>query len=40
VTDSYDSETPVTYLSQEKQEKFQTEYTESILEKILQEKFS
>lgn len=40
VTDSYDSETPVTYLSQEKQEKFQTEYSKSKLEKILQERFS
>jgi tRNA pseudouridine55 synthase len=40
VTDSYDSETPVTYLSQEKQEKFQIEYSQEKLEKILQEKFS
>jgi tRNA pseudouridine55 synthase len=40
VTDSYDSETPVTYIWQEQQEKFQKEYSLEKLEEILQENFS
>lgn len=39
-TDSYDSETPVRYLSQKEQEEFQKEYSQEKIEKILQKNFS